>query len=174
MAVTDSPRDWRARVTRLGPHLSPDHVRRSLTWEFASGDRSRCALTVASRRLADGPFGRRWSAVAWWSAGQGLGIVVLCPFRSRWAESEGGQGPGGVPGVVAAGGGDAGVPGYFQDPDAEVAQGSHGLGPVAGADLGGVFAVADVADMVQYLDLPVAAYPGGELGPGQPGGRPGW
>jgi hypothetical protein len=46
---------------------------------------------------------------------------------------------------VAAGGGDAGVPGHFQDPDAEIAQGGHGLGPAAGADLGGVFAVADVA-----------------------------
>ena len=97
---------------------------------------------------------------------QGLGIVVLCPFRSCWAESEGGQSPGGVSGVVAAGGGDAGVPGHFQDPDGEVAQGGHDLGAAAGADLGGVFAVADVADVVQRFDLPVAADPGGELGGG--------
>jgi hypothetical protein len=68
--------------------------------------------------------------------------------------------------VVAAGGGDAGVPGRFQDADGQVAQGSHGLGSAAGADLGGVFAVADVADVVQGLDLPVAADPGGELGGG--------
>jgi hypothetical protein len=31
------------------------------------------------------------------------------------------------------------------------------LGPVAGADLGVIFAVSDVADVVQRLDLPVAA-----------------
>jgi hypothetical protein len=66
------------------------------------------------------------------------------------AEPEGGQGPCGVPGVVAAGRADAGVPGHFQDPDAEVTQGSHDLRSVAGADLGGVFAVADVADVVQH------------------------
>jgi hypothetical protein len=68
--------------------------------------------------------------------------------------------------VVAAGRGDAGVPGHFQDPDAEVAQGSHDLWSAAGADLGGVFAVADVADVVQHLDLPVAADPCSELGGG--------
>jgi len=97
---------------------------------------------------------------------QGLGIVMLCPFRSWRAEPEGCQGPGGVPGVVAAGGGDTGVAAHFQDPDAEVAQGSHDLGAAAGADLGSVFPVADVADAVQHLDLPVAAYPGGELAGG--------
>ena len=95
--------------------------------------------------------------------------MVLCPFRSGRAESEGCQGPGGVPGVVAAGGGDAGVAGHFQDADAEVAQGGQDLGPAAGADLGGVFAVADVADVVQHLDLPVAAYPFSELGRGSLG-----
>jgi hypothetical protein len=68
--------------------------------------------------------------------------------------------------VVPAGGGDAGVPGRFQDADGQVAQGGHGLGSAAGADLGGVFAVADVAEVVQCLDLPVAADPGGELGGG--------
>ena len=68
--------------------------------------------------------------------------------------------------MVAAGRGDAGVPGHFQDPDAEVSQGGHDLGSAAGADLGGVFAVADVADVVQHLDLPVAADPGSELGRG--------
>ena len=60
------------------------------------------------------------------------------------------------------------APEDVQDPDAEVAQGGHDLGPAAGADLGGVFTVADVADVVQHLDLPVAAYPGGELGWGRP------
>jgi len=45
----------------------------------------------------------------------------------------------------------------FQDADGQVAQGGHGLGSAAGADLGGVFAVADVAEVVQGLDLPVAA-----------------
>jgi hypothetical protein len=32
--------------------------------------------------------------------------------------------------MVAAGGRDAGVPGQFQDPDAEVAQSGHALGPL--------------------------------------------
>jgi hypothetical protein len=68
--------------------------------------------------------------------------------------------------VVAAGGGDAGVPGHFQDPDAEIARGSHGLGSASGADLGGVFAVADVADVVQHPGRPLAAYPLRELGRG--------
>ena len=85
---------------------------------------------------------------------------------SRQAESEGGQDPGGVAGVVAAGGGDAGVAAGLEDADGEVAQGGHGLGAAAGADLGGVFAVGDVADVVQGLDAPVAADPGGELGGG--------
>ena len=40
-------------------------------------------------------------------------------------------------------------------------------GPAAGADLGGVFAVADVADMVQHPGLPVAADPYSELGRGR-------
>ena len=35
---------------------------------------------------------------------------------------------------------------------------------VAGADLGVVFAVGDVADVVEGLDAPVAADPGGDLG----------
>jgi len=76
-------------------------------------------------------------------------VVASCPFCSCRVESEGFQGPGGVPGVVPAGGGDTGVPGRFQDSDGQVAQGGHGLGSAAGADLGGVFAVADVADVVQ-------------------------
>jgi len=43
---------------------------------------------------------------------QGLGIVALCPFYSCWV-GRGLGGPGGVPGVVRAGGCDAGVPGRF-------------------------------------------------------------
>jgi hypothetical protein len=69
--------------------------------------------------------------------------------------------------VVAAGGGDAGG---LEDCDAQVAEGGHDLGPVADADLGGVLAVGDIADVVQGFDAPVAAYPSGELG----GGWPGW
>jgi hypothetical protein len=79
------------------------------------------------------------------------------------ADAKGVQGPGGVAGVVAAGGCDAGVPGELEDPDGQVPQGCHDLGSVAGADLGGVLAVADVADVVQDFDLPVAAHLGGEL-----------
>jgi hypothetical protein len=48
--------------------------------------------------------------------------------------------------------------------DGQVSEGGHGLGAVAGPDLGGVFGVGDVADVVQGFDLPVAADPGGELG----------
>jgi hypothetical protein len=71
--------------------------------------------------------------------------VLFMPGR---AQSEGFQGPGGVPGVVPAGGGDAGVPGRFHDADGQVAQGGHGLGSAADADLGGVFAVADIAQLL--------------------------
>lgn len=38
--------------------------------------------------------------------GQGHGVVVQCPFQSYWVESEGGQGLGGVLGMVSASGGD--------------------------------------------------------------------
>src|SRR5262249_39338403 len=76
----------------------------------------------------------------------------------------GGQGPGGVPGVVAGGGCDVGVASHFHDPDGEVAQGGHDLGTVSGADLGGVLAVGDVADVVQGLDAPMSADPPGEVG----------
>jgi hypothetical protein len=58
------------------------------------------------------------------------------------------------------------VVGGLEDGDREVAQGGHDPGTAAGADLGGVFCVADVADVVQGLDLPVAADPGRELGGG--------
>jgi hypothetical protein len=68
--------------------------------------------------------------------------------------------------VVAAGGGDAGVAGEPEDGDGEVAQGGHHLGSVAGADLGGVFVVGDITDVVKHFDLPVAADPAGQLGRG--------
>jgi hypothetical protein len=54
------------------------------------------------------------------------------------------------------------------------AQGGHDLGSAAGADLGGILAVADVADPVQGLDAPVAADPSGKLGrAGLAGGQAG-
>jgi hypothetical protein len=65
--------------------------------------------------------------------------------------------------VVAAGGGDAGVAAELEDGNIKVAQGGHDLGTVARADLGGVFAVGHVADMVQSCDAPVAAIPLGHL-----------
>ena len=55
-------------------------------------------------------------------------------------------------------------PAVFEIPMA--LSGGHDLRPVVGADLGGVFAVADVADVVQRLGLPMDADPGGELGGG--------
>jgi hypothetical protein len=51
-------------------------------------------------------------------------------------------------GVVAAGGGDAGIAAGLEDGDAKVAQGGHDLGAVAGVELGGVFAVGDIADVL--------------------------
>src|SRR5215469_5768875 len=66
------------------------------------------------------------------------GIVPRCSFRSCRGELEGGQGPGGVAGVVAAGGGDVAVAAGFQDGGAKVAQGGHDLAAVAGAGLGDV------------------------------------
>src|SRR2546430_121259 len=61
-----------------------------------------------------------------------------------------------------------------EDADREVAQAGHGSGRVAGADLGGVLGVGDVADVVQRLDRPVAADVAGYLGwPGLHGGEAG-
>jgi hypothetical protein len=68
--------------------------------------------------------------------------------------------------VIPAGGGDVGVASQLHDPDGEVPQRCHDLGAVASADLGGVFAVGGVTDVVEDFDVPVAAYPPGELGRG--------
>ena len=54
----------------------------------------------------------------------------------------------------------------WQQCDGQVPQGGHDLGSAAGADLGGVLSVGDVADVVQGLDLPVPADPLRELGGG--------
>jgi hypothetical protein len=59
------------------------------------------------------------------------------------------------------GGGDAGGFGEFHDRDGEVADRGHDLGAVASADMGVIFAVSDVADVVQGFDVPVAADPFG-------------
>jgi subtilase family serine protease len=50
--------------------------------------------------------------------------------------------------------------------DGEVVQGSHGLRAVAGAELGGVFGVGEVANVVRGLDAPAAACPSGQFGRG--------
>src|SRR5215472_18999375 len=81
----------------------------------------------------------------------------VSPSWSWWVEREGGQDAGGVAGVVAAGGGDAGMPGGLEDRDCQVAEGGHDLGAASCPDLGGIFAVGDVADVVQCFDAPVAA-----------------
>jgi len=93
-------------------------------------------------------------------------VAASCPFYFMLAQSEGFEGPGGVPGRGACRRRRCWCARPFQDADGQVAQGGHGLGSAAGADLGGVFAVADVAEVVQGLDLPVAADPGGGLGRG--------
>ena len=60
------------------------------------------------------------------------------------------QRPSGLAGVIAQGGSDSGVAGQAQDGDGKVAQAGHDAGPVAGADLGAVFVVGDVADPVDW------------------------
>jgi hypothetical protein len=51
--------------------------------------------------------------------------------------------------VAAAGGCDAGGAAELEDCDGKVPERGHDLGSVAGPGLGGVFAVGDVADVVQ-------------------------
>ena len=80
----------------------------------------------------------------------------------------------GIAAVVAAGSGDIALTCLAeQDAYGQVPQGGHDLRAVAGADLGGVFSVGDVADVVQGLDLPMPADPSGQLSWGWPGQRPG-
>ena len=72
---------------------------------------------------------------------------------------------GGRRGRDAECGGDVGGAGEAVQADHEVAQRGHDLRAGAGADLGSVFVVGDVADPVEpVLDLPVAADPRGEFG----------
>ena len=71
--------------------------------------------------------------------------------------------PAGLAGVIAQGGGDAGVAGQAQDGDGKVAQAGHDAWPVAGADLGSVLVVGDVP-MQAVLDSPVAAGDPGKVG----------
>jgi hypothetical protein len=62
----------------------------------------------------------------------------------------------------------------FQDPDGEFAEGGHDGGATAGADLTVVFAVGDLTDVMQGLNLPVAPDEGGQFGgPGLVGGQAG-
>jgi hypothetical protein len=80
-------------------------------------------------------------------------------------DAEGGQWPGGVAAVVAERSGDGARLGLVERADDEVAQAGHDVGAVAGADLAGVFAEGDVADVVQaVLDAPVAADEVGQSG----------
>ena len=152
-------------MTTVMPGANPVKIRKNPERQpgRSNGKLRRCPRYPEVGMLGcDALCGRLWSD----PGPQGHGIVVLCPIRSWRAESQGCQGLGGVPCVVAAGRGIAGVPGHFQDPDTEVAQGSHDLRSADRADLRGVLAVADVPDVVQHLDLPVAAYPFSELGRG--------
>lgn len=113
---------------------------------------------LARRQPPDGRHGFQCPRAAG-AAGPPAGGVAWWLGWSCRADAEGGQGAGGVPGMVAGGGGDVVVTGHFHDRDGQVAQGGHDLGAVCGADLGGVLAVGDVADVVQGFDVPVAADP---------------
>jgi hypothetical protein len=91
-------------------------------------------------------------------------------------DAEGGQGPGGVAGVVAQRGGEVDRPGPAEHADDQVAQGRHDVGAGTGADLGGVLGEGNVAEVVQRLDRPVPAQQVGEagragLGEGEAGDR---
>ena len=58
------------------------------------------------------------------------------------------QGPAGLAGVIAQGGGDAGSAGEPQDGDGQVARGCHDLWPAGGADLGSVLIEVQVTHPV--------------------------
>ena len=88
-------------------------------------------------------------------------------------DPEGGQGPGGVAGVVAEGGGEVDRPGAAQRADGQVAQAGHDVWAGAGSDPGGVLGKGGVANVVQaVLDRPVPAEVVGE--PGGPERSSGW
>jgi hypothetical protein len=79
-------------------------------------------------------------------------------------DAEGGQGPGGVAGVVAQRGGEVARPGPAEHADDQVAQAGHDVRAGAGADLGAVLGEGDIADVVHRLDRPVAAQQVGQAG----------
>jgi hypothetical protein len=58
------------------------------------------------------------------------------------------------------------MPGRLEDPDRQIAQRGHDLRPVCGADLGGVLAVGDVADVVAMAAVTLAVA-GRDMPPGQ-------
>lgn len=76
---------------------------------------------------------------------------------SRDGDAKQAERSGGIAGVVAQRGSEVDLAANAQDPDGQVADGRHGPGRVAGADLGGVLGEGDVADVMQRLDAPVAA-----------------
>jgi hypothetical protein len=85
---------------------------------------------------------------------------------SSEGDPEDGQGPGGVAGVLAEGGGTVDWPGAAERTDGEVAQAGHDLWAGPGAQPGGVLGEGHIPDPVQaVLDRPV---PTDEVG--QPGG----
>jgi hypothetical protein len=66
--------------------------------------------------------------------------------------------------VAAQHGGDVDRPRPAQHPDGQVAQRRHDVRSAAGADLGDVLGIGDIADVVQRLDGPVPAQQIGEAG----------
>ena len=76
---------------------------------------------------------------------------------SSEGDPEGGEGAGGVAGVVAEGGGEVDRPRPAEHADGEVTQAGHNVGAGPDADLGAVLGEGDVADVMQRLDRPVPA-----------------
>jgi hypothetical protein len=92
---------------------------------------------------------------------QGLGVIGFGVLAGSW-EAEERQARAGFR-LTQRSVGANWVTGQAEQPDREVAQGGHDLGPEAVRMRAGVFGEGDVADPVERFDLPVGAGQGTEL-----------
>ncbi len=98
----------------------------------------------------------------------GLRRSVVMSVSSE-VDPEGGEGSAWVAGVAAQGGSEVDRPRPAEHADHQVAQDRHDVWCGTGADLGGVLAEGDVADVVQRLDRPVPAQQVSKPGRAGPG-----